>query len=141
MANYKDGTGNYKGGGGVTITTQSKNITSNITTTSTSFEDATGMTLTLANRSGGKFVAIAELNISHGTTGNPVFIRFNDGGTTLEAPGWNAPVAAYTGVVTLVITGDLDGGTLKIEWKTNAGTATMYGIADNRSHIEVYEIS
>ncbi len=141
MANYKDGVGNYKGGGGVTITTQKVALSANITTTSTTFVDATGLTLTLANRTGGKFIAFATCNVSQSNVGVSTKMRLNWDGA-LSSEHWDTgKVAGTYDLSTIILYGDLDGTVVKIEWACSANTSTMHGSGGVISNLIIYEIS
>jgi len=124
------------------VTVQEITQTSDITTTATAYEDATDMTLTLANYTGGKFFASLCATTAHSAWLAPVYLRFVDGAVNKSGVASDgAPIAATRRRTQgTVLTGDTDGDTLKIEWHVDSGTGTMYGSTDGASQLAVIEI-
>lgn len=127
------------------LTNQRVEKSGDITTTSTTYVDTTGMTLTLANRAGGKFFAQHIANGSNSNQERNITTRFVEGitnheGLTYKSYDINTNVN-IDGTVGNPLSGDLDGDALKIQWKVNSDTGSYYGVSDRFSHMEVIEIS
>lgn len=130
------------GGGGVTLSNQSVIQTSNFTTTSTSFVDVTGLTITLANRANGMFWAAAVISLSLSSSG-ATYYRFVNGATD-EAPMQFTPSTTnHEKVCTIILPGDLDGDVLKVQARVSGNTLTVWGSAslDRQTQERVIEIS
>ena len=125
----------------VTVSIQNAEISADITTTSTTIVDATGLQITLADRSGGFHYTVANLVHLNSNTGVGNHFRWNDGGTIGNAMREHCDVGANNYIVNITINGALDGGDLQLEWKTDANTATLQGDSANRSDVVVLEVS
>jgi len=126
----------------VTITNQNVPITSDFATTSTSLVDVTGLTVTLADRSGGKFLAVCQLPSLNSDAGAAVRSSFILDGTELEGIRQDSSSASdfLTGILTE--SNDLDGTILKVQGRVSAGTGTWAGnVLALRCKISVLEIS
>jgi hypothetical protein len=108
------------------------------TTTSTTYVDISGATVTLG--SGGKFIATAVIITKLTAVGNRLNFRWVDNATAKNAVGIDAAVANYAHCVVLMLTGTCSGQAIKLQWKVQSGTGTVYGGGDEYSHIEVIEI-
>jgi hypothetical protein len=123
-------------------TNQSITLSGDFTTVSTTVVDVTGMSLTVANRSNGKYIfnalidmyctsagADCEFRLMHNATAQP-YARQNQGGT-----------GGIESIVNLPLTGNLDGAVVKLQCKTSAGTLAVRGSANHFSWCEVLEVS
>ncbi len=128
MANYKDGLGNYKGGG-VTLSDQEDKISAAQTTTSTSYV-VTLLTITIANRLGGKALAIVTGSGRNNTQGSKCIYALHDDGTTLGGDNsfLSDPANLYQAfsVCSIVTT---DGSAIALYMKADANTADIHGEA------------
>lgn len=124
------------------ITTQRDVKTSDSTTTSTSFVDLPEISLTIPNRSGGKFMVIANNNLSNSATVATIFTRFVDGGTNKNGVatefGDDANREVNSG---MALTGNLTGQTLKQQWRVSASTGKAHGASDLFCQMTTWEIS
>jgi len=132
------------GGGGI-VSDQRVILTSDFTTTSTSFVDVTGMTITLDNRSDGHFIATACFGLI-GSLANLFFsMRFVEGSTNHEdmaIRGDDAGAGFTSGGYSTSLTGLLDGDIVKIQTQTSSGTLTVRGVAGiAQSSISILEAS
>jgi len=111
-------------------------ITTDATRCSTCFGD-TGLTLTLPCIACGKYIAHAVMTVSN-TSSNQTKFRWVEGATNHG----EHIVEVITGnkqAVTMALTGNTDGDTLKMQWRVEAGTSTLYGTnVLARSHINVF---
>lgn len=130
------------GGGDFTATKQRVALAADKTTTCFCFEDLPCLTLTVANRCCGSFMAMASLTLTSGTASTIQYLRFVDGCTN------KAAVSSYLGdeaniakMVNFALTGTLCGQTLKVQWRTTSGTLTAKGTCDGFSQIEILEVS
>jgi len=131
-------------GGGATVTTQSDVLAADQTTTSTAYID-TNLLLTLANRSGGSFSAIASTDMQQNANLHKA-LRFREGSTNHNGLGsQQIPHNEYRQSTTLSITGLLDGDELALQFRTNLGTLTLMGVVssgtDYFSRLEIFEVS
>lgn len=122
-----------------TVTTQVDTIGANFTTTSTSFVDITGASITVANRSGGKFHCTMSADSTQQTTQNvKVMMTIGNDGTD-ELGGINEldniSISHGFGVSAI---GDLDGRVLKGRTRVEGGENLVRAIA---YHMAVFEIS
>lgn len=124
----------------LTLTRQQVELTGgDITTTSTTFVDATGMTLTVARTiTGGIIFAVGSISTTV-TAGLNLFLRWVDGATNKTANA--ALTAGATSGVAL--SGSLSSQIVKIQWHISVGaTGTMYGgtTTDFTSLLQLAEI-
>lgn len=124
--------------GGV-ITRQRDELTADETTTSTTFVNS-NLSLTLANRSGGFFMASCAEYYTNDTVAFDVY-RFVEGATNINAGAAHIPTVNQSLSLPIFLTGTLDGDVLKIEWRVTAGTGKNRGASDVFSHLEVLELS
>lgn len=129
-------------GGGAVLSNQRIEVTVDETTTSVTFVNST-LTLTLATRAAGNFMASCEIqcNIS-GFQGIANF-RFVEGATNINGIAvQNSTSANHRDNAALFLAGDLDGDVITIQMRVNAGTLTLRGTAaDEISHLVIYETS
>jgi len=114
----------FLAGGGATITTQTTNLNGGeFTTSSTSFVSITGLTITKANRSGGRCVGHYDGSV-HNSGGNTTSMTWSDNGVS----GGNDEKTTNTGVTDTSMSNSidvpLDGLVLKCEAKVSTGTGT-----------------
>ncbi len=122
--------------GGATVTTQRIVKSGNSTTTSATFVDAPGLTITLPTRTGGKALLIADMDIA-----NSGGFRWVDGATNKEGFLMSGSTAAELHY-SMSYVASLSGQVLKIQWQSAGGTATLYGDGTNgNSTITSFEIS
>lgn len=126
------------------LTTTEDNITSNFATSTTSFVDITGLTMTKPSHSSAPSVGFGMAQICYQTSLASMETRFrlNDNGTTSE--GKASQVGSTTTIQTLsMIMGVTpDGTTFKAEGKVVSGTATFQGAsADARCTIKLLSLS
>ncbi len=141
MANYKDGTGNYKGGG-VTLSEQEVILTADKSTTSTTYID-TGLSLVIPTTTGGKAIVIATCTSFHATAGSKVnIVLFDDGSTTTGDSQHLSPGGSDMSEITLVNVFTLDGSTIAVYMKGETGTSVVRGLADDsESKIQTFEVA
>jgi hypothetical protein len=123
-------------GGGATVTNQRDSISSNDTTTSSTFTDSS-LSLTCENDSG-SFLLVANIDwiVSAADTSR---MRYLDG-TTEIAPIQGSPT--IKGPVPLVMAGTSDEQVIKVQYKNadNSTTVTLLGSANDESAIVMQEI-
>lgn len=122
-----------------TFSKQSDVLTGDQNTTSTTFVN-TNLSLTLANRTGGIFIASGFFSIGQNNTGQQGYCRFVDGSTNIEGVGLVAPDTSFHPCSGFT-NGDLDGDVLKVQFRTSAGTMELRQFGDAISQIRVQEIS
>ena len=127
---------------GAVISTQQDDFASNFTTTSTSFVDVTGLTLTITNNTGSYYASMilnADNNLGGGSN---VQARLNEGGSARDYMIASISTNGFAVPLVTSIVGTNDGQTLKGQFKTSGGTATAYGsTSGNFSKITVLEIA
>ena len=123
-----------------TVTVQRVEKSGDFTTTSTTMVDITGMTVTMPNRSGGKFLLSASISVSDSTVLSSTTFQFVDNVTAKNPVQVNAFVEDKLQTAAIFLTGSLSGQAVKVQGKTSAGTMTVYG-AISFSHMESLEIS
>ena len=127
---------------GINLTTQRDVKTSDSTTTSTTFVDLPQISLTMPNRTDGKFMAIANNNLSNNATSGTIFTRFVDGGTNKNGVATEFGDDANKEVnLGMALTGDLTGQTLKQQWRVSASTGRAHGASDFFCQMTTWEIS
>jgi len=127
-------------GGGATVTTQRVALASDFSTSSTSFVDITGITITLATRAGGKYYSVFVAIVFQTGANSVPAIRFVEGAankTGLAISADTADLRAFS----QVDEGTLDGDTLKMQVKTDNDTVVIRGVTDKISHMDTYEAS
>ncbi len=126
----------------MTLTTQRIERGSNTTTSSTSFGDLSGMTLTVACGACGKYFAQFNTTGSIGQGDSHTWYRFDCATTNKESSG-NMP-APNTATVRFAhgqsLTGATSGQTLKLEWRVSRSTATAYGASDSFTTLDIIEV-
>jgi hypothetical protein len=124
---------------GATITTTGVSLSSDFTTTSGSFVDVTGLTITLTNVADGKY--LGSCSIGGGVTGNWWFIQMIQN-TTIKS----SVLTSYLGSgiqtpVSLTGQGDTNGEVVKIQLRTGGGTTGTLYDRDGDSTFSIMEIS
>jgi len=102
-------------------------LTAQITTTSTSWTDATGLSLNLTTTGGNLMVGFSGLVMSD-ASGRVVALTVDvDGVNQGATDGVLVVEAAVQSTAFVMVLENIDAGahTIKIRWKTSAGTATM----------------
>ncbi len=106
-------------------------ITTDITTTNTSFEDATGLSVTLTT-AGDTVLAVFTGTIGISGAANTIFIDFHDGSTRIGGTEglikklFDGTASETNGSFSHVITGLTPGSnTIKVQWRVDAGTGTI----------------
>lgn len=111
-----------------------------LTTTSTNFTDATGLTLTVTTLGGTVMVGFFGVIVNSGGSWTNVDLAVDgtrQGGTdglVTQATASNVETVAFVTLVEGLAAGS---HTFKIQWKVNAGTATLY--AENSSASSKFE--
>lgn len=114
------------GVGGV-IQTGFAKVTSDVTTTSTSFVDVTGLSVTLTT-TGGDLVAFFTFGASNSTTGRENDFRILLDGTSYQGTSMRcgAKDLAQSGGIVIRFTGVAAGShTVKIQWQVSNGTGQI----------------
>lgn len=135
----------FGGGGGATVTRQRAELSADFVTSSGSFVDIDNgagddLIITLANRAGGFFIAVAVFGHTNSGSGQDSIFRFQKGATN-ENPIADSGTTARDRVATLAFTGLLDGDVLTCQVRVTGGIATVKGAGDSFSHLEVFEVS
>ena len=122
-----------------TFSTQTVSITSDFTTTSTTFVDVTGMTVTVATRTGG--IATTEFNVSATLSAiDAYFIQIVSSGSAVQPLQHTNPGLGYYAILHLSEASTLDGRVVKLQARINStGTLTISGAVTTRSYIKVSE--
>ena len=121
------------------ITTQRLELSADDTTSSGTYVDSS-LVITLANRTGGKFVSIVSGTVANGDV---AFQMMQDGVVVgavtdlLQALNLSGGAWHPFGIS---IVGDLDGTIVKMQWHHHATAGTIYGTGDALSAIEIMEI-
>jgi len=110
--------------GGVTIATQEALVTSDDTTTSTSYEIVTGLQVTLPTNSG-KSQIIATMVIMQSTNQQGIYIVLHDDGSTLSGDTANVSLASLQIPATITAVNDNDGSVIAVFFKVSANTGTI----------------
>jgi len=125
----------------LTQTIQTQSQSSDFTTSSTTFVDVTSFTLTLANRSGGKYFCDCDIN-SNNDGANINDFRFVEAASNKNRIRKENATASASQDTGLSITGDLDGQVLKVQMLVDAGTGRCGGTdAEGHSRMEILELS
>ena len=116
------------GGGGATTSKVSSALTSDFTTTSGTFTDVTGLTLTAPDITDGVIFFGATLSVSRSANGGMNFTLNDDGSRitsiflTVEQPASGQYCGAFS------YSGDADASSLQVSCKTGgSNTLTVYG--------------
>ena len=107
-------------------------------TASTSFTD-TDLTLTLANRTGGKaLISVCAYGNQSTTTIRENYVSIHHNGAVV--PGARADFRqSGTYPLNAHLVDDLDGGVVKVQFKVNAAVLTLKGV-NGRCHLGIYEV-
>jgi len=128
------------GGGGLTVTIQRDESAANETLTGATWQDTT-QALTVANRSGGKYISVAAVpNDNNGFQNNSFRIEHN----SIAPTAWFINTANGVGQSLAELTVDvnaLDGNVCVLQYNIAGGTATLFGTNDTICHLEVFEVS
>lgn len=123
----------------VTITKQEVVLSSDFTSSSGSYVDVTGMTVTLPNRAGG-YATISFIVEVSGTTAN-FNLRLVDNGVAQSGNLGYVVGAALPTIITLVYNTTLSGQVVKLQLNPNTNSITIKGTAsDRQSKVESLEI-
>ena len=110
---------------GATVTTQEAITTGSgdqtLTADAPTFEDITGMTLTMPTRTNGKAIISATVTFNSATIGTNLFLRFMDNGVAQETFAATAKVAAYETCMTISYVTTLSGQIVKVQGSTEGG--------------------
>ncbi len=141
MANYKDGMGNYKGGGGATVSKQELIKGTNFTSTSNAYVFVTDLRLTLPNNAG-KSVVIATIDHSMATINIETAFAFFDNDVEQEGVTHTQEVAGKDDIITMMYVAENNGQNVEIRVKNddNSSTITVYGATNRKSNIQSYEV-
>lgn len=124
--------------GGATVTQVSDDLTTTFTTSSTSFVDITGLTLTVPNITGGSYIYTALLT-TNAVSGDITEYTLTDDGTRITRI-WTGKKHSNTNKnpVPLTISGSADGSVIRPQIKSINGTsASVQGSAtDVTSNLE-----
>lgn len=128
--------------GGATVTTQESILAATFTTTSATYVD-TALSITLANRTGGRFMSVATLMLSKSATFN-ARIRYTNGGVSAQESLIDDVIpSTESNPFTTHSTGTLNGNIITIQAHSN-GVDTFYiisSVVSNRSWLSVFEAS
>ncbi len=111
-------------------TSQTDDFATDFTTTSTSYVDVTGVTLTAVTKAGRQLV-IAICQFADSTVAAACNFILHDG-SALADHSASAVVANYNMTMTIFDILLMTGQTLKIQCKTSAGTLTVFGTTSTR---------
>ncbi len=132
MGNYKTTMGNYKPEGGVTTVREIDTLSSDFTTTSTTYVAITGMSIVIPNQTGGTSTLIFNGTTRHTTLDTKRWISIHDDGSDVHeiihrgTANNQLPITNYWPMA-------CDGSTMTARAKTDAGTLTVFGDADTFS--------
>ena len=121
------------------FTNQRVELASNFTTTSTSYTDITGLSITLANRSNGKFMSMFMCTHYSSVAAARMEVTFDKGGTNEDGISSESQ-SSMAQSVGVPFTNDLDGDTLKMETKVQSGTLTIEGQTLHKGTMETLEV-
>lgn len=126
---------------GTVLTRQRDELAADETTTSTTYVDS-GLAITLANRTGGFFLATTSLGTRNSSTVLSNNFRYTEGATDIGHIEESIMDAGIGQWVSLMLSGTLDGDVINIEWLVDSGTGTIMGSSTTGfSHMEILEIS
>lgn len=128
------------GGGVFTVSAQRDESAADETLTGASWQDTT-QAITVANRSGGKYIAVAAVPNDNNGFQNSSYRIENDG---VAETSWfvNTSNGVGQSLGELVVgTSDLNGTVCQLQYNIAGGTATLFGTNDMISHLEILEIS
>jgi len=128
-------------GGGVTLTRQVITPTASQTTTSTSMDDLSNGSATLADREDGMALCIFFANIEMSDNSNQYQIGLEIDGTDQFITSNHSSANNVTGNAIISQIFDTDGQTLQLRWKVAGGTATLAGQTTTMSKCVILEIS
>ena len=122
------------GGGGATTDQSSAALTSDFSTTSTSFTDATGVTVTVLDSSGGVAIVTTNVQFSSSTTGNKQFSLEDDGTRiTRSFTTWETQNADALFAVFLSTSLASNGSVIQLAVLTEDGTLAIKGSTSGRT--------
>lgn len=127
----------------VTTSRQSITFATTFTTTSATYVDVTGLTVTVANRSGGSAMLAALIEFANNTLANDSYFRWVDNVTNKNDEVQTTFVVSDTQSITIPLAVALSGQVCKIQAHEIGGTATLsvYGTtAGPVSVIEAFEV-
>jgi hypothetical protein len=126
-------------GGGATVSTKNAQVSSDFTTTSTSFVDVTGLTVTLNTITNGVYFATCSMNTA--ITADPGRIQYtkfiDDGVADNQFLSDNADSASANLYSTISKVGVASGQILKIQVKVNGSATGRWNTPTRISVIEV----
>jgi len=125
------------------VNTQSAALSSDFTTGSTSFTDITGLSVTISNRTNGKWIGRTTIGSGNSTANANTITRWDQNGTPQEGYTHAHAIAPNTsGVTSITGVGTLDGNTVKLEGKVSAGTGSWDATdADETSRFDILELA
>jgi len=128
------------GGGGI-VSVQTVVLSSDFSTTSLTFVDITGFSVTLATITDGRFLGTTGFALSHSSANQNIDVRCVDGTTEHEPQRLRCDDAAnlLTGGFNQPCSGNADGDTLKYQTQVGTGTGKIRGGGNGSSRLEVLE--
>ena len=119
-------------------TIQHDSLGANVTTVSTSFVDITGLSITVPNKTNGKFMLTGVYVYTNSTSANIRF-RFVDDATNINAVV-DTSIAGNNATTTDCYTGNSNGQVVKSQFLTGSGTLIILAGALEDTHLESLEI-
>ena len=122
--------------GGATVSTQEVDLSGGVfSTTSGTFVDVTGMSITKANRSGGKCIANLSGTMKNTAASNEAITTYEENGVSDSDAGSTTIIGTTFVSMSNHKMADLDGNVLLIQLRVSAGTATLntvcrYGVLE-----------
>ena len=114
--------------GGATANSVQATITSNFTTTSGTYVDITGLSITVPTITSGKAIIVMTLNTNRSTTGGTQYELQDDGVSIAHTEkAYEFTSSSGRPVITCCTVMDSDGSTVKARCYTGGGTLTIYG--------------
>ena len=122
-------------------TVQSVTLGASTSTTSAAKVDVTGMSITLPNVAGGKWIATFVIDMKNNNTAAWNSFQLVDGGTVLPANTvYQTHAINYDNSVTMCATGSCDGQVLKLQYNRNVGTLSVMGAGQANSTMHSLEV-
>jgi hypothetical protein len=130
------------GGGSVSISQQVVSPTNAQNTTSASFVDVTGGSITLPTRAGGYAFLSAFAMVNNSSANANIKLGIHRGGSLQEVQTVRITDAFNEWPVSVTAIHPLDGSVVKLQWAVNSGiTATLINIAGtNSSSFQSFEV-
>ena len=126
--------------GGATVTRQTAQLSGLFSTTSTSFVNITGITLTIPDNTGSFFVGLTSDSENTGNGNYNIYV-FKDASTQIAGGAVNLPSSNIHSGFSSTYSGLNDGQTLLVQPRTTSGTLNLNHDATNTTRISTLEVS